>query len=371
MKLRITTDLEDMELAKALAVTATSHGIHTHVHEIMEKSKKKELENHERWAREAENEWNDHLTDALKIVRDYVGQGIPALHKSRKPGLDWTNPDTLLAVADLIRDVIAGAFGALEPSRRERWAQTGVILPNGNLNPVLGTLLQGGILGAKGTLPDHSTLNQLRHALAKITWNAGEQLAVNWINEHGARYIQWFASGVGNQALSRMRSTQSQAVGNMVSEMMNGTLKPRNNAGEILQDRASVKSWRGIATELYHEFKGNEEIERDWRRVAATETRLASNAGRLLGMEQMGVKYVEFVVHPTACNGCKKLYLNADGTPKKFELQTILEHFWANDGLNVGRKASLIGQEGGWLPVGGAAHPFDRCYPQTYKKENE
>lgn len=361
MKLRVTTDLDGAELAKALAATAQAHGIHDHVHEVLEKSRRKELENHELWAQEAEEAWNNKLSNALREASEYVSDGVPALKKSRVPELDWSNLDNILAVADLIRDVIAGTFGALEESRRRRWEDAGLVLPDGALHPSLGDILQGGMLAARGKLPDHAAINQLRRAIAAVSWNAGERLAAKWANEHGARHIQWFASGVANEAVSTLRTMQSRTVGSMVSEMMQGKLNPRNNVGEILHDRAPVQTWRALSTELYHQFKDSEEIKRDWRRVAATETRLASNGGRLLGLEQMGVTHVAFVVHSNACAGCKRLYLQADGTPKVFELQTILDHFWSNDGLNVGRKASLIGEAGGWLPVGGPTHPF--CLP--------
>lgn len=360
MRLRVTSDFDGVELAKALVATAHAHGVGEHVEELA-KSAKKPLENPERWAREAEEVWIQRLPEALADACEVVSRGVPTLQKARMAELDWSDYDTLLSVAKLVQDAISGALGALSDADRSRWREAGVILPDDRLHPSFGDLLRGGVLSMRGDASDQHTLNQLSLALARVGWNQGTRLAAEWMQQHGARHVQWFAATVGNDALTTMRQHQGASIGHAIGDMIQGKLKPTNNERVTQPSKRAVQSWRSLSTELYHEFKDSAEIDRDWRRVAASESRIAANAGRLLGLQQMGIQEVWFYVHKNACDGCKKVYLNDDDTPKVFKLQTILDHFWANDGMNVGRKASLIGEEGGWLPVGGVLHPFCRC----------
>lgn len=365
LHLRVTANnLDDAELVESLAATAHAYGIHDDLADALHKSRGHVHPHPERWAEQAEDAWNAELWPAIKEACDIVGEGVPVLAKARKRGaLDWANEVLLESVADLVRDAISGRLGVLSPIARQRWMALGILLPDNQLNPALSILLQGGWLAGTGQISSQATLNQLRLAVARVAWTNGSRLASQWINQQGGQYVRWFATRVGEHANTQMHTWQAQAIGRMVSDYNEGKLKPTDNEGTVLEDRAPIQTWQQLKTELYHRFENTSEIDHDWHRIAATESRLAANAGRLLGMQEDGVEYITMRVHKDACKGCKTLYLESDGTPKKFKLTTILDNFWQTGGLNIGRKQSAIGTDGGWLPVGGVTHPWCRCVP--------
>lgn len=362
MKIRVTTDLEGDELVKSLVAVSHTHGLDDDLHIELSKARKPDNENPERWAKEAEHAFVSTLWGSIREACAVLENELSGVYA--KP--DWNDNHLLNIVGDIITDAIASYYGVLSDGDRKRWADMGIVLPAVAVGTKFGGLLYGGWLDAKGDVNDRTSIERLNVMIAKTFWNQGAKIAHRWSEQHTGRYIKWFAQRVGENANQHVHQLQTQAVGKMVSGFVEGTLKPTNNEGKVLEDHTPIKTWRGLKTELYHHFKYTPEVEHDWVRIAATESRLATNAGKLLGMQAMGIEEIYFHVQQNACVGCKKMYLNEDGTPKVFKLDTILGHFWQNGGLNIGRKMSKIGEEGGWLPVGGALHPFDRCRPMIY-----
>lgn len=100
------------------------------------------------------------------------------------------------------------------------------------------------------------------------------------------------------------------------------------------------------------------DMNRDWARVAATETSNAIGLGavdRIVSQNRATSAnqiYVYRVVKNDGalCKYCRQFYLDSDGTPKVYKLSTLL-----SNGSNYGKKAAQ------WKPVAQATHPNERC----------
>lgn len=100
------------------------------------------------------------------------------------------------------------------------------------------------------------------------------------------------------------------------------------------------------------------EANRDWKRVAITEMSNAigiASADRIVhdnrdsDLNQVYVFRIT-VKDSKTCKYCKRFYIDNDGSPKLYRLNTLL-----SNGSNYGKKADS------WLPVCGATHVNERC----------
>lgn len=97
---------------------------------------------------------------------------------------------------------------------------------------------------------------------------------------------------------------------------------------------------------------------RDWTRVATTETSNAIGVGSVdriakenAGSDPNEIYVYRIVVNDAAlCKYCRRFYQDGDSAPKVYRLSTLL-----SNGSNYGKKAA------DWLPVVGATHPNERC----------
>lgn len=100
------------------------------------------------------------------------------------------------------------------------------------------------------------------------------------------------------------------------------------------------------------------EAERNWERVAITETSNAlgmGSADRIVNQnpdkaaDEVYVYRIS-ILDNVLCKYCRKFYVDNDSTPAVYRLSTIL-----GNGTNYGKKAI------DWKPVAGATHPNERC----------
>jgi hypothetical protein len=127
----------------------------------------------------------------------------------------------------------------------------------------------------------------------------------------------------------------------------------RDVTTEILKD-PTKKDWRSLTSDVYHSINKDKSIVlRDLDRIVRTETANAQNYAILVSGKESGAKYFFVMVRPTACKICKGIYLNADGSPKKFKIDDFMD---IPRDINWGKKAGepLVPQ----LP---AIHPWCYC----------
>jgi hypothetical protein len=207
-----------------------------------------------------------------------------------------------------------------------------------------------------------------------------DELIIEAAKANAAKYMVSYGRKLADLAEDMLIEHQKGIVNDIVQRYFSGELThttynaegftPQEVESQLATEKG-VHGWRELATELKNRFKATD-ISRDWDRIAVSETRFASNLGALMAIQEEGggdpdAIYLYYYVHQNACKYCKQLYLHEDGTPKLFPLAEILHNVQDTGGMNVGLKASLIGQEGGWLP-NALVHPFDQCIPMRYVK---
>lgn len=85
------------------------------------------------------------------------------------------------------------------------------------------------------------------------------------------------------------------------------------------------KSWRSLASDIYHGIQKDSKVAmRDIDRITRTEIAHSQNHAILMDGKDRGKKYAIVRVRDTACPLCKGMYLNKDGTPKKFLLDDFI-----------------------------------------------
>jgi hypothetical protein len=133
----------------------------------------------------------------------------------------------------------------------------------------------------------------------------------------------------------------------------NNALQNLSRPGEMdrLVKQSSVGGLKQALRDLSHD------ADRDWQRVAVTETANALGMGSVDRVvvqnkdKDLDEVYVYRIpVNDAAlCKYCRKFYLDSDGTPAVYQMSTLLKN-----GTNYGRKPAE------WKPVAGATHPNDR-----------
>ncbi len=381
-------DLGEGELVRSLAGLAGAEGVGAPLLEALAKA---EADGHagriprERWMSELVGDLEaayrrqiDHLGVNLMRWVDglFPGRGAWQLRKAR-PGLMLTHPqleELRRLIAAHFRVEAPGAppvaWSIPEPVWRE-WQQAGIVVPWLPVPQIADSYLAGRLYQV---IRDGDTYAHMLALARRAPLTRPMRLAVEWAEAHAAQYIAGFGDQLAGQAGQQALTVQQQLGRGLIVRYLKGELTavapppgpPHNLLPEeraALETDRAVASWRALARELYQTFKGTD-ARRDWHRVAASETRLAHNVGRLHAMEEQGVRALYYLVQPDACGPCKRLYLEEDGvTPRVFPLSTLLANLDLTGGLNVGRKASLIGQDGGWIATGGLLHPWDRCRP--------
>jgi len=130
----------------------------------------------------------------------------------------------------------------------------------------------------------------------------------------------------------------------------------KKEAIEAVLDRKSVKEFASILASKTGDFL------RDWERTAAYVMHSAFTEGKIEHIKKTygSQAWVYFEVLKDACPHCRGLYLNPDGSPKKFLLSYVLKN-----GNNFGRKAAQ------WRVVSPPLHINCRCeiYPVPVNAE--
>ena len=215
-----------------------------------------------------------------------------------------------------------------------------------NYDSLLSLLYYNNILNDVNSSKGPSTVPQMRQQQqnkpSKFVYKAGEE----HINENFKHVVEKFKADIASRFEGVIRD--------MNNDFRNNVLQNGNRPEELQQ--LVKESTTGKLKQRLRDLTGD--LNRNWERVAVTETANAIGMGSLdrvvsdnEGKEAEDI-YVFRITVPDAatCKYCKKFYLDSDGTPAVYRLSTLLEN-----GTNYGKKAA------DWKAVAGATHPNERC----------
>ncbi len=251
---------------------------------------------------------------------------------------------------------------------KKKWKANGIVLPpQGNMES---GIVQSYVSGRLHTILKATDSYETMLKMARqFVPTRQDQLIIDAAKANAAKYMVGYGRKLADLAEDMLLEHQKGTVHDIVQRYFSGELThttynaegftPQEVESQLATEK-SVQGWRELATELKNRFKATD-ISRDWDRIAVSETRYASNLGALVTIQEEGGGDADEImlyyhVHQKACKYCKKLYLHEDGTPKLFPLAEILHNVQETGGMNVGLKASLIGEPGGWVP-NALAHP--------------
>lgn len=159
------------------------------------------------------------------------------------------------------------------------------------------------------------------------------------------------------QLLEKAKASSQAGIEGIIREY---NLSYRNNALQNLErpdelDKLVMQSSVGGLKQALRDY--SHDAERDWDRVAITETANAVGMGSVDRVvinnrdKDLGEVYVYRIpVNDAAlCKFCRRFYLDGDQSPAVYRMSTLL-----NNGTNYGRKKDE------WKPVATATHPHDR-----------
>jgi hypothetical protein len=245
------------------------------------------------------------------------------------------------------------AFWSVPRDVQERWREAGVLGPETKGEP-LSEIIDSMAEAARLTdlLHSNHTYAQMRRMAVRAPESAVDKLALHVANETLTSAIERLATRhgdiVADTASMQQRKHLLSVVGNVKID----------GRGKNIRER--------LARDMANLLDGKD-VRREWERAAITTTRYAYNLGVLARLRDNSTAWIAYDVHPQACTSCKKLLLHNDETPRAFLLASIWQQIAEDGGLNIGRKATLIGKDDGWR-VGVVVHPLCRCRPRTAKK---
>lgn len=159
------------------------------------------------------------------------------------------------------------------------------------------------------------------------------------------------------QAVEKLKASSQAGIEGIIRDY---NLTYRNNSLQNLDrpdemDKLVMQSSVGGLKQTLRDY--TQDANRDWQRVAVTETANAMGIGSVdrVVMQNKDKDLEEVYVYripvndAALCKYCRRFYLDADGTPAVYRMSTLL-----NNGTNYGRKPV------DWKPVAGATHPNDR-----------
>jgi hypothetical protein len=236
------------------------------------------------------------------------------------------------------------AFWRIPDAAISRWRAAGVVGPTGAwalTGPIDDAVLAARLAEILDTGASYATMKRL--ALERPRSRV-EDLARDLARERTLFAIDALAWRHADAVARLAIEDRQRAVNRQVAAFVGGTLVAHGRP---------VTSTGTLASVLRERLRAGD-VERDWRRVAVTETRWAVNYASLVHYLEQGAERVYWSVHPDACADCKRIYLHPDGTPRVFGLHAILEEVARHGGTNVGRPAK------DWVATL-TLHPWCRC----------
>lgn len=331
------------------------------------------------------------LNVEFKSLRILLNRNVDKWLNSTTKGKFWLRPKKDFPILtqeqiDELKDIIEAHFKyalglSVSKSTEKTWIKLKLNKPKEDLSEWITQSYVAGRLAE--VLDNKSTYNEMLKLASKVPLTRQDELILQAAKNNAAKYIKGYGEKLANIAEDVALKQHQQAINYLVQQYFSGDLKQtkynseglnHNEVESLFETDSPVKNIRQFAMELKARFK-SEDAGRDWDRVAESEIRYSTNLGRLMSIQYEGGGNpneieVYYHVQPTACKYCKELYLESDGTPKIFKLSEILDNIQETGGMNMGRKSSLIGKPGGWIP-NSLAHPNCHCFPIIYQEGYE
>lgn len=251
-----------------------------------------------------------------------------------------------------IMPMARAAFWDVPEATKQRWREWGILGPAFDGEAHAAAAIDEMVVAARvAEILEHgTTFRRMRQMAMEQPETRAMQLARQIARQHAGYAIERIADRHGDLLRTTMfDAAQRDLLGRLVADFLGG----RMGVGTA------------NLTSALREQLGSPDFDRDWQRVAVSETRWAYNYGSLVHYLEQGWGKVYYHVQPDACDYCKRLLLNRDGTPRVFDLDDIIETIAEDGGTNSGRSASKIGKAGGWRPTA-LIHPWCRCRPLPY-----
>lgn len=392
--------LTEAEMIRAMSAAAFASGFAPELVDALEKSGQREDRPPERYLLDITESLGNTYDKAVGLLGQNIGRWFAAQFRERRAWIiakalpnQQLTPQQVEELKMLIEahfqpafvPAVQGVVGfgpvairdqppiwGIPPDVWARWQDQGIVVQGMQVPEIANAYTAGRLYQV---ISEGTTFHQMLALAASVPLTRPQQLGIAWAEQHAAQYITKFGQQLAQKATGMVLNQNQKMARILVTRYLEGGLKttpatkvpPHNLSPEeraTLETTDAVASWKALASEMFKTFKGTDE-KRDWMRVAASETRLAMNAGRLEKMEEQGVAHVYFLVRPTACPHCMKIYLHPDGSPRIFPIKELAANVMKTGGVNVGRKASLIGKPGGWIATL-LLHPFCRCLPMPY-----
>ena len=375
------------DLARGLSAAASAEGVVPLLQERLARSERKESP--EPFMRALEDDLTARLSRHTRLAGDHAHRWVHStlitpLERSAtiedlqkaQPGLGLSPPQI-----DELRKLIEAHFHVpltgtpvewtIPTPIWDRWKTAGILVDGFDIPEIENAWTAGRLYQI---IEQAHTYDQMVKLASQHIPSRQAQLSLAWAQASAARAITGRGVRLAHQAASQAMTVHRHVARNLIESYLQGTLPKtapaRGPAHDLtpLERRALntdqvVESWRGLATELRRQF-AHTDHDRDWARVAATETRTAYNIGRVSALAESKVSQVIFIVQADACHVCRTLLLNPDGTPRVFSSAFLLDQIAHTGGQNVGRLASKLGDpERGPVVTGGVLHPWCRCRP--------
>lgn len=240
-------------------------------------------------------------------------------------------------------------FWSVPQGTARRWHELGLLGPTTPAKPLRETLDEMAAAARLGhVLQRQDTYTQMRQMAQANPADSVDVIALRIANETLASAIEKMAARHGDTVSDVFAQEQRKEYLHLLGNL------PNTAYGKNVRVRLA----RSLA-DLFH----GRDFRREWERAAVTTTRYAYNLGLLARLRHNGTDWLAYNVHPDACGYCKKLLLYADGFPRTFAVQQIWTSIAEDGGMNIGRKASRIGQTDGWRATI-IIHPWCRCSPR-------
>lgn len=371
MSLLIEHDLSGDEMVKAFAWTARAEGVDAELEVALHKSlasaphpdPEKFVEDIERALDTAFKVLAADVADSIDRWMD-MRYGVRKAGRAPGPYLTQQQVDELVAlIRSQFRMAIRASVVLREPQvLEERWRAMGIIAPNVRVMRYFDDAFVAGRL--YDVVTNNMTYAQMRDAAAAMRMSRALELSLGAVRRQVGAALMRFTDDLTADAEDTLIRVNNERVQEIVAKYLAGNLKQtgQNRVNltpeEVARTETSkaVTGWRQLATELRNRML-SVDAGRDWHRVAASQVRYALNMGTLTEMAQRGVAYVQWRVMDNACDVCRGLFLETDGTPRRFPMATVMSILEQTGGTNAGRARS------DWLATA-LPHPWCRCVPR-------